>query len=230
MVKRPGLYSPMHLGDVSKIYRDIFNSTGKAKQNAEEKLKHFDYVCSSFPRDSSEAAYMNKYRLIASNLAKSMNEIDDNYDVLKHNLENEFNQKTDKLMNRSTFSEAFDMIRDVAVGVIGYGGAKILGNYIDMDFIEGAETHIPYVAGITMGWLSNKIEKTYKSVARKKMTTKFKKNSDIIECERRDRKNEKYSREINKLVYIYGQTSQIESGEKELLDKLYNIKLEFNSH
>lgn len=228
MARRPGLYSPMHLGDVSKIYRDIFNSAGKARHNAEEKLEHFDYVCRSFPKDSLEAAYMNKYRLIASNLAKSMNEIDDNYDALEQNLDNEYKQKTEKMMNRSILGEAFDGMRDVAVGILGYGGARILGNFIDMDFIEGIETHIPYVTGITMGWLSNKIENKYKSVAHRKLTRKVEEDSHLIEDKRRNAKNDKYSREINKLVYIYGQTSQIDEGEKELLSKLYEIKLEFN--
>jgi hypothetical protein len=229
MTKLPGLYSPMHLGDIAKIYRDFFNCTGKSKQKAAEKLEHFDYVCSSFPDDSPEAAYMNKYRLIATNLAKSMNEIDGNYDLLKQNLEKEYEQKTDRLMKRTVLGEAFDGIRDIAVGVLGYGGAKIMGRYLDLDLGEDMETHLPYMVGIATAWLSNKIEGMYKSYARRKLTKNSKRDSSELEAERSKAKNKKYSREINKLVHIYGQTSQIDESEKQLLENLYDIKVEFNS-
>lgn len=219
----PTIYSPMHLGDISKTYREVSSLRGKDREKALERLEHFEYSCRKFPKDSPESAYMNKYRLIAKNLANSTDEIDRNYDALKNNLEKEYQENTQKLMSKTAVGEIFDGIRDVAVGFAGYGATKIVERYLDLDIGEEVRTQLPYVIGIASGWLSNKIEKLWKSRKSGKLWKRYKSGIEKLDEENKQRKNLLYTREINKLVYIYNQSFRMPDSEKELLSRLYEI-------
>ncbi|MCD6496343.1 MAG: hypothetical protein J7K54_03670 [Candidatus Aenigmarchaeota archaeon] len=223
MKLHPTIYSPMHLGDIAKAYREISSLRGKEKEKALEMLEHFEYSCRKFPKDTYESAYMNKFRLTAKNLANSTVEIDRNYEKLKDNLEKEYREKTENLMSRSTAGQIADGVRDVAVGFVGYGATKILERVFDIEISEEARMHLPYVVGIASGWLSNKIEKVYKTKKIKKIWRDYKTGTEELEHEKKEKKNQVYTREINKIVHVYNESFKMPQSEKELLSRLYEI-------